>query len=213
MTASYLQLPVLILSSCFKMMLKHGTVILVVGSAVITIVTLLYCQHLHSPEAQIILQHSVTSFSEEEGEFHEEQNKYLVTPSVRTSQFEKFSPLPQQVIDCVEKFVFFIGYTRSGHTIMSTVLDANPSVVIAQELKVFRMVLLYNRTKLIHDKSYLFNQLYWRSWNESHFEVSSINKAGEHYGLGILSNNYSWHGMYKNLSHWLQKCRKCNRNV
>ena len=181
------------------MMLKHGTVILFMGSAVITIVTLLYCQHLHSLEARIILQHSVTSYSEEEGEFHEEQNKYLVTPSVRTSQFEKFSPLPQQVIDHVEKFVFFIGYTRSGHTIMSSVLDANSNVVIGQELKVFRMVLLHNRTELIHDKSYLFNQLYWRSWNESHFGVSSSNKAGEHYGVGILSNNYSWHGMYKNL--------------
>lgn len=68
------------------MMLKHGTVVPFVGSVVITIVTLLYYQHLHSLEAQIILQHSVTSFSEEEGEFHEEQNKYLVTPSVRASQ-------------------------------------------------------------------------------------------------------------------------------
>ena len=111
------------MSSCYKMVLKHGTVRLFVGSAIITTVTVLYYQHLHFSEAQIMRQHSVTSFSAEEGEFHEEQNKYLVTPSVRTSQLERFSPLPQQVIDHVEKFVFFIGYTRSGHTIVSSVLS------------------------------------------------------------------------------------------
>ena len=180
------------------MVLKHGTVRLFVGSAIITMVTVLYYQRLHFSEAQIMRQHSVTSFSAEEGEFHEEQNKYLVTPSVRTSQLEKFSPLPQQVIDHVEKFVFFIGYTRSGHTIVSSVLDANPNVVIGQEFKMFRMALLHNHKELIN-KSYLFNQLYWKSWNESHYGVTSVDKVGEHYGVGILSNSYSWHGMYKNL--------------
>ena len=94
------------------MVLKHATVMLFVGSAVITMATVLYYQRLHSSEAQRMQQHSVTSFSAGEGEFLEEKNKYLVTPSVRTSQFEKFSPLPQQVIDHVEKFVFFIGYRK-----------------------------------------------------------------------------------------------------
>lgn len=181
------------------MVLKRGTVILLVGSIITAMVTLLYHQHLHFSEAHTMQQHSVTSFSAEEGEFHVEQDKYLVTPSVRTSQFDKFSPLSQQVIDQVEKFVFFIGYTRSGHTIVSSVLDANPNVVIGQEFKVFRMVMLHNHAELINDKSYLFNQLYWKSWNESHFGVTSVNQAGEKYGVGILFNNYSWHGMYKNL--------------
>ena len=133
----------------------------------------------------------MTSFSAGEGEFHEEQNKYLVTPSVRTSLVEKSSPLPQEVIDHVEKFVFLIGCTKSGHTIVSSVLDAYPNIVIRQEFKVFKMVLLHNHKELINNKSYLFNQLHLKSWNESHYGVTSVDKLGEHYRVGILSNNYS----------------------
>ena len=134
--------------------------------------------------------HSVPLISAEEGNVYLEENKYFVTPSVR-KQFETFSHLPQQVIDHVQKFVFFTGYTRSGHTIMSKVLDANPNVVIGREFKVFRMLLLHNQTELINDKSYLFNQLYWRSWNASH----SDRKAP----VGKQLNNNTWYGMYKHL--------------
>lgn len=40
--------------------------------------------------------------------------------------------LKQQDIDSVKKFVFFIGYARSGHSIIASLLDAHPNIVMAQ---------------------------------------------------------------------------------
>ena len=44
-----------------------------------------------------------------------------------------FEPLPASVIDAVQHFVFFIGYARSSHSIIGSLLDAHPNVVIAKQ--------------------------------------------------------------------------------
>jgi hypothetical protein len=41
-------------------------------------------------------------------------------------------------LDEVEQFCFFIGYPRSGHSLMGSLIDAHPEVVIAHELDAFR---------------------------------------------------------------------------
>jgi hypothetical protein len=38
----------------------------------------------------------------------------------------------------VERFCFFAGYARSGHTLVASLLDAHPEVVISNELDAFR---------------------------------------------------------------------------
>src|ERR1019366_10660260 len=40
----------------------------------------------------------------------------------------------------VERFCFFIGYPRSCHTLLASLIDANPEVVIANELDALRYV-------------------------------------------------------------------------
>jgi hypothetical protein len=40
----------------------------------------------------------------------------------------------------VERFCFFLGYPRSGHSIFGALMDAHPEVVIAQELDALRYV-------------------------------------------------------------------------
>jgi hypothetical protein len=40
----------------------------------------------------------------------------------------------------VERFCFFIGYPRSGHSLLASLIDANPEVVIANELDALRYV-------------------------------------------------------------------------
>ena len=44
--------------------------------------------------------------------------------------------LPKGVIDGVKSFVFFLGHARSGHSIVGSLLDAHPHMVIAHEANV-----------------------------------------------------------------------------
>ena len=65
----------------------------------------------------------------------------------------------------MNRFLFFVGYARSGHSIIASMLDAHPNVVIAHEYALF--------VKWKHDpaqqsnKTWLFNTLY----NNSRFSV------------------------------------------
>ena len=45
--------------------------------------------------------------------------------------------LPNTVINHVHCFLFFVGYARSGHSIIASMLDAHPNVVIAHEYALF----------------------------------------------------------------------------
>ena len=44
-----------------------------------------------------------------------------------------FEPLSQSAVEGVEKYVFFAGYPRSGHSMIGSVMDAHPNMVIAHE--------------------------------------------------------------------------------
>lgn len=77
----------------------------------------------------------------------------------------KFDPLPVSVINAVDRFLFFVGYARSGHSIVASMLDAHPNVVIAHEYAMFTQ---WQKNSLLHcNKTWLFNTLY----NNSHFSA------------------------------------------
>ena len=46
--------------------------------------------------------------------------------------------LPSEVINGIKKFMFFVGYARSGHSIVGSLMDAHPHVVIAHEFFLFK---------------------------------------------------------------------------
>ena len=48
--------------------------------------------------------------------------------------------LAKGVVDGVKKFVFFIGWSRSGHSIVAILLNAHPNVVISYEYTVLEKV-------------------------------------------------------------------------
>ncbi len=56
-----------------------------------------------------------------------------------------------KTFDTVERFCLFIGYPRSGHSLVGSLLDAHPNVVLAHELDALRYVAAGYRRK----------QLYW----------------------------------------------------
>lgn len=89
-----------------------------------------------------------------------EKTDYENTPlRERQKGWYTYEPLPNNVVSAIDRFVFFVGYARSGHSIIASMLDAHPNVVIAHEYALFSRWLehpdLYNR-----QKASLFNTLY-----------------------------------------------------
>jgi hypothetical protein len=73
-----------------------------------------------------------------------------------------FVPLPQSAVDEVEKFVIFVGYPRSGHSIVGSFMDAHPRMIIAHEYPLFRTLMSKRRMS----KYTIFNSLYKNSYDE-----------------------------------------------
>ena len=65
--------------------------------------------------------------------------------------------LPQSVIDHVKTFVFFLGHGRSGHSIVGSLMDSHPNMVIASEVDVFTKL---SDGSLAPIKSEIFNALW-----------------------------------------------------
>ena len=71
--------------------------------------------------------------------------------------------LPSQVIAGVKKFVFFVGYSRSGHSIVGTLMDAHPHVIIPHEFMLFQNFRSLNRVPDSLWRDNLYNRLYKKS--------------------------------------------------
>ena len=96
--------------------------------------------------------------------------------------------LPQDVIDGVKTFTFFIGYSRSGSSIVSSLMDAHPHMVVAYEYQVIRQ---WNSK--LNNMAYLYNELYERSQKDAKTGWRSKEKTTKNYTLHIDSG---WQGSY-----------------
>ncbi|XP_032225413.1 uncharacterized protein LOC5501189 [Nematostella vectensis] len=70
-----------------------------------------------------------------------------------------------KVYDHVNTFVVFIGYPRSGHTLVSSLIDAHPHAIIANEFDIIGNWLAWNDEQ--RNKYFLFDQLYKNSRTEA----------------------------------------------
>lgn len=73
--------------------------------------------------------------------------------------------LNRELYDGVESFLMFIGYPRSGHTLVSSLLDAHPNALVANEFDVIGEWQKWTKTN--RNKYYLFDQLYLNSKMEA----------------------------------------------
>ncbi len=112
-----------------------------------------------------------------------------------SQQDEKIFPhgrLPQDVINEVERFVFFIGWPCSGHSIVGTLIDAHPNILIAHEFFIFKR-LMNNTTRTTRTE--IFNGLYNRS--QSNLKVGGGRQhSRKGYTLGL--EGY-WQGKFTTL--------------
>ncbi len=96
----------------------------------------------------------------------------------------------RKAFDKVEAFCIFIGYPRSGTTLIGSLLNAHPNIVIAQELSIFG--LLYhgaNRNQmysLILDKDRDFSRQ-GRCWQGYEYNIAS-GWAGRYERLSVIGD-------------------------
>ena len=104
--------------------------------------------------------------------------------------------LPKEAINSVEKFIFFVGYGRSGHSIIASMMDAHPNMVIANEFYLFDK--WARQVKSVRDKVKLFNELYRNSYKSAHAKDGwrTAQKDQKGYTLELAG---AWQGKYERL--------------
>ena len=87
--------------------------------------------------------------------------------SDHTESKEEFVPLPQSVIDGVKYFVYFVGRAHSGHSIVGSILDSHPHMIVGHKAKIFLQ--MKDNPARYSSKAAIFNELWWNSYNVSHY--------------------------------------------
>ena len=96
----------------------------------------------------------------------------------------------------MEKFVFFVGYGRSGHSIVASIMDAHPNVIIAHEYYLFNKLanLYYNQHLLL--KAGLFDELYHSSHDSALHGWRANRETVKGYNLNLKD---TWQGQFERL--------------
>lgn len=92
----------------------------------------------------------------------------------------------------VRKFIFFIGYPRSGHSIVASLLDAHSRIIIAHEFSLFT---------------------WWSEYKEKHRDFKLISTSTKHVLFDALSNNSYQEAIHGERSgHYVNKGYSLNTN-
>ena len=71
--------------------------------------------------------------------------------------------LSQFIIDRVKTFIFFIGFPHSGHSIVGSLLDSHPHIVVSHELNLFALL---SYGKISPTKQAIFNAI-WKNTKQT----------------------------------------------
>ena len=107
--------------------------------------------------------------------------------------------LSQSEVNSVNRLVLFIGYPRSAHSIIGSMMDAHPNVVIAHEHRLLEECIIYNRVSSLLNKAAIFNQLYSNSYSNARDrsgQRSEEKDSGKGYSLYIP---HTWQGTFRKL--------------
>ena len=109
-----------------------------------------------------------------------------------------FVPLSQSTVEGVENFVFFVGYKRSGNSMIGSVMDSHPNMIIAHEYFVFRKCKLALRggSNVFTNKSSLFDKLYKKSYYSAKCGWRSDKNTKKGYNFNF---NSTWQSAFSQL--------------
>ena len=100
--------------------------------------------------------------------------------------------LPPKGIHRIHKFVVFMGDVRSGSSIIGTLLDAHPHVIVSDEYRLFNQFWELNHAPDNKWKENLFDMIYTRSKRDV-TETGSRSSTGKGYQLKV---NGEWQGAF-----------------
>ena len=107
--------------------------------------------------------------------------------------------LSQSEVKSVNRLVLFIGYPRSAHSIIGSMMDAHPNMVIAHEHRLLEECIIYKRMSSLLNKTALFNQLYRNSYTNAQDRSgwrSEERDSRKGYNLYIP---HTWQGIFRKL--------------
>ena len=116
-------------------------------------------------------------------------------------EFDSTPTLTIDDIDHIKKFVVFIGYPRSGHSIVGSLMDGHPHMVIANEFMLFKNWKYFSDRRkkngvsnpFYKNRKYLFNSLYKRSYWDTTDGFRSEQNTKKNYTLSMDS---LWQGKF-----------------
>lgn len=107
--------------------------------------------------------------------------------------------LNESNIKQVETFLFFIGYPRSGHSIVASCLDAHPDIVIAHEFNLFPRLLRSDMHDQLVNRTILYNGLYQNSIRATKVGWRSVEPSKNKGYSPHLNSSNSWQGRFRRL--------------
>ena len=126
-------------------------------------------------------------------QFFDDTVKNKVSKKLQWSANEVKKKLPSSVIDHVKTFVFFLGHGRSGHSIVGSLMDSHPNMVIASEVDVFTRL---SDGSLPPIKSKIFNALWANAKEDIMYGLRAKSTDGKGYNLfvdGLYEGRYVDH--------------------
>ena len=111
-----------------------------------------------------------------------------------TGSSAQVKDLSWSVMNTIKTFLFFVGHGRSGHSIVGTLLDAHPHIVMSHELKFFSWWSKLQSKDLTRKerKARLFNRIYKQNYEFSK-PGGKLYNSQKGYSLTVES---SWQGKY-----------------
>ncbi len=162
-------------------MAKFKTVLLSVV-ALLSVPVLLYWP----PCSQCLEFMKMKQFVESRKNMYTEVNTSKMSPSLPVLTDMDIS----QLVATVKKFVFFVGYARSGHSIIGSLMDAHPHVVTSNEFFLFSHFHELDRAPDRDWKKNLFDLLYNKSVKDAE-RIRANTKKG--YTLAVEGQ---WQGSF-----------------
>ena len=114
-----------------------------------------------------------------------------ITYSISETKINFAVKLSKDIQSRIKTLALFIGYARSGHTLIGSLLDAHPHIVIANELNVFERWMEWTDKEKTREN--VINKMYENSYQQSRVGFRSPNKTkGRTYAVPN-----QWQGRYK----------------
>ena len=111
-----------------------------------------------------------------------------------------WKPLNRSDLDSVENFLIFMGWPRSCHSIIGSMLDAHPNIIVAHEYFLFQKLKVH--PGLIQRKV-LYNQLYNNSYVNARRGWRTTQQTQKGYSLSM---DGLWQGKFTSLKVIGDKC-------